>query len=191
MIAQVASFSDLAGPDLIMIAIILAVLATPALIAVPIVFYIVRRGKKPPPLPKVMPTSPASEAPSDFVQHYVAELRHGNRDNAFHSLIEADPAIVPLLIAEFSREPDVAFRAELLRVIAEFRLPDTIPFFADRLSDAHWKIALDFLVSQASPEALRVLQGARARTFENQREAGEFRAWLEEAIVQAQSVQRT
>ncbi|HMG06360.1 MAG TPA: hypothetical protein VK581_12950 [Chthoniobacterales bacterium] len=126
-----------------------------------------------------------------FVQHYLAELRHGNRDNAFHSLIEADPAIASLLIAEFQREPEVAFRDQLLRVIAEFRLPDTIPFFADRLFDAHWKAGLDFLVAQASPEALNALERARTRRFDSQREAEEFRVWLEEGITQAHPAQRT
>jgi hypothetical protein len=126
-----------------------------------------------------------------FVQHYVAELRQGNRDNAFHSLIEADPAIVPLLIAEFAREPDARFRDELLRVIAEFRSADTIPFFAERLFDAHWKAALDFFVAQASPEALAALERARTRRFDSQRERDEFRSWLEEAIAQAQAAQRT
>jgi hypothetical protein len=117
-------------------------------------------------------------------------LRHGNRDNAFHSLIEADPAIVPLLIDEFRREPDATFRDALLRVIAEFRLPDTVPFFAERLFDAHWKAGLDFCVAQASPDALNALEGARARTFDSQRETDDFRAWLEEAITQAHEAKR-
>jgi hypothetical protein len=50
-----ASFLNLAGPDLIIIALIIAVLAIPALIAIPIVFYIARKNKKPPPLPDSMP----------------------------------------------------------------------------------------------------------------------------------------
>ena len=126
-----------------------------------------------------------------FVQHHFAELRHGNSDNAFHSLIEANPAIVPLLIAEFRREPDAKFGGKLLRIIAEFRSPDTIPFFAERLFDAHWKAALDFFVAQASPEALSALERARTRRFDSQRETEEFRAWLDEAISQAQAAQRT
>jgi hypothetical protein len=125
-----------------------------------------------------------------FVQHHLALLRHGNSDNAFHSFIEADPAIVPLLIAEFRRESDAKFASELLRVIAEFRSPDTIPFFAERLFDAHWRAALDFFVAQASPEAVAALEYARTRQFDSQEEGDEFRAWLEEAITQAQEAQR-
>jgi hypothetical protein len=125
-----------------------------------------------------------------FVQHYLAELRHGDGDNAFHSLIEADPTIVPLLVAEFTREPDATFRSELLRVIAEFRLPNTVAFFSDRLFDEHWKTALDFFVAQASPQAVAALEHARIRRFDSQRETDEFRAWLEEAITQAHEAKR-
>ncbi len=59
MIARLGSFWNLAGPDLVVIAIILAVLSAPAVIAIPIVFYINRRSKKTPPLPPVVqsPTS--------------------------------------------------------------------------------------------------------------------------------------
>jgi hypothetical protein len=49
MMSIVASFLNLVGPDLIVIAIIIAVLAAPGLIAIPIVFYLERRRKKPPP----------------------------------------------------------------------------------------------------------------------------------------------
>jgi hypothetical protein len=122
-----------------------------------------------------------------LMQHYLAELRHGDHDNAFHSLIEADPAIVPLLVSEFSRESDVAFRDQLLRVIAEFRLPETVSFFAERLFDAHWKIAMDFLVLEHSPEAVAALRQARTRTFATQTETDEFRGWLDEAVGQATS----
>jgi hypothetical protein len=52
MIASLASFFNLAGPDFIVIALILFVLAgIPALIALPIIFIVNRRSKKPPPLP--------------------------------------------------------------------------------------------------------------------------------------------
>jgi len=51
MIAPIANFLNLAGPDLIVIALIIAVLAAPGLVAIPIVFYLERRRKKPPPFP--------------------------------------------------------------------------------------------------------------------------------------------
>ena len=128
-----------------------------------------------------------TESLAHFVQHYLAELRHGDSDNAFHCLTEADPAIVPLLVGEFTRATDATFRREVLDVIAEFRLPASVPFFAERLFDGHWKTALDFLVGQHSPEAVAALEHARSRRFVSQAETGEFREWLEEAIEQATS----
>jgi hypothetical protein len=49
---------------------------------------------------------------------------------------------------------------------------------------------LDFFVAQASPEAVAALEYARTRQFDSQEEGDEFRAWLEEAITQAQEAQR-
>ena len=43
----IATFSKLIGPDLILIAIIIGI---PVAIALPIIFFINRRSKKPPPL---------------------------------------------------------------------------------------------------------------------------------------------
>ena len=53
MIAPLANFLNLVGPDFLVIGIILIVLfGIPALIAVPIIFIVNRRRKKPPPLPE-------------------------------------------------------------------------------------------------------------------------------------------
>jgi hypothetical protein len=53
----VASLSNLAAPDLIVIGLIFLILAgIPAAIAIPIVFILERRRKKPPPLPKSSPS---------------------------------------------------------------------------------------------------------------------------------------
>jgi hypothetical protein len=58
---SLASFSNLAGPDFIVLAIILAVLVgVPTAIALPIVFIISRRNKKPPPLPAPRPPAVGS-----------------------------------------------------------------------------------------------------------------------------------
>ena len=54
MIALVASVPNLGGPDLIVIAIIIAVLGgVPLAIALPILFIINRRSKRPPTPPSV------------------------------------------------------------------------------------------------------------------------------------------
>jgi hypothetical protein len=55
---MIAGFSNLIGPDLIVIAIILLVLVgIPVAIALPIIFFIGRRSKKSPPLPGAALTS--------------------------------------------------------------------------------------------------------------------------------------
>lgn len=132
----------------------------------------------------------AADTLHDFAQHYVRELREGDSTNAFHSLTEADARIVPLLIAEFARASDTALRIQLLRVIAEFRLLETVPFFAERLFDSFWKTALDALVMQASPAAITALERGRARTFDSKKETADFRVRLKEAIEQAKESKR-
>jgi hypothetical protein len=53
MIASLASFLNLVGPDFLVIGIIPIVLfGIPALIGVPIILIVNRRSKKPPPLPE-------------------------------------------------------------------------------------------------------------------------------------------
>jgi hypothetical protein len=132
-----------------------------------------------------------SNSLSEFIQCQVAELRHGNREKAYQALMELDdPASVPLLIAEFWRDTDGSFRNHLLMVIAKFRLPDTLSFFTERLFDDYWRIALDFLVAQGTSEALAALEHGRERRFDTQREADEFREWLDEAFGQAKQGSR-
>jgi hypothetical protein len=122
---------------------------------------------------------------SDYARYYLGKLRSGDRENAFHSLIEADATIVPVLVEEFKRDPDVSFRTEVLKIIAEFRQPETIPFFEERLHDEFWKTALDCLVMQSSPAAVEALERARERRFDTDKETHYFREWLQEAIEQA------
>jgi hypothetical protein len=56
-----ASFLNLMGPDFIVIALILAVLVgIPTALAIPIVFIINRRSKRPPPLPAPRPPEAGS-----------------------------------------------------------------------------------------------------------------------------------
>ena len=132
-----------------------------------------------------------SNSLSEFIQCQVAELRHGNREKAYKALMDFDdPASVPLLIAAFWGDTDASFRNHLLMVIAKFRLPDTFSFFTERLFDDYWRIALDYLVAQGTPEALAVLGRGRERTFDARREADEFCEWLNEAIEQAKQGSR-
>jgi uncharacterized RDD family membrane protein YckC len=47
----ISGFLNLAGPDFIIMAIIIVVLAAPAIIAIPIIFYLNRHRGRPGPLP--------------------------------------------------------------------------------------------------------------------------------------------
>jgi len=49
-----------------------------------------------------------------------------------------------------------------------------------------WKEGVDGLVWLATQPALKALETARDRQFPNQRDAQQFREWLEEAIQQVQ-----
>ena len=87
-------------------------------------------------------------------------------DNVYHSLIEADHGIIPLLIAAFRNEPHPTIRAFLVEVIWQHRLPDTTVFLAEVLEDSNstvWKNALDGLVALSTPEAIEVLRVAKRR----------------------------
>jgi hypothetical protein len=64
-----------------------------------------------------------------------------------------------------------------------------LPFLGEVLNSAEeesWQQALDGLVTFASQEALRVLQQAHSRLFENESDRKRFVLWLNEAIEQVQ-----
>ncbi|MGB8353185.1 MAG: HEAT repeat domain-containing protein [Chthoniobacteraceae bacterium] len=122
---------------------------------------------------------------ADYCRYYLDELKSGDRENAFHSLIEADPAVVPILIEEFGRDTDASFRTEVMKIIAEFGMPETVPFFEECLHDEFWKTALDCLVMQSSLEAIGALERGRERKFDTDKDTNNFHEWLEEAIKQA------
>jgi hypothetical protein len=122
------------------------------------------------------------------IVRYLEMFRSGNADDAFHGLLESDHDILPELMAVFRSEQDGGVREFLVRVIWKLGERSVIPFLGEVLSDNEalvWRQALDGLVSLATPAALDVLRAARARQFATQREAEEFRRWLEEAIEHA------
>jgi len=111
----------------------------------------------------------------------VARLGGPGGENAYHRLIEADDAIIPLLVDAFRREQDPAIRAQLVEVIWQHRLLQTVDFLAEALDDADpgvWKSALDGLVALGGPRARGVLKAAR------QHADPERVVWIDEAIEQ-------
>jgi len=116
------------------------------------------------------------------VEQLVHALCDGN-DNAFHTLIEAEPEILPMLIQQFTASSDGADRSKIIEVIWQHRIKATIPFLASALHDPHpevWKQALDGLVAIGGVESHNALAVFRSNLLNDT----ERRSWAEEAIGQ-------
>jgi HEAT repeat protein len=121
---------------------------------------------------------------AEIVSHYLNELRKGDSENAFFSLIEADRSAIPYLQKAARQETDPEIKATLVEIIWQHRATETIPFLAELLTDPHdevWKAALEGLVTICCPESITVLENALVNpdTILNRRE------WIEEALDQA------
>jgi hypothetical protein len=116
------------------------------------------------------------------VAFYMEKLRRG--EDVFFGLIESPggDSIVPLLIEEFRRDPDSKVRTALIKVISEFRLRSSIPFFAEALRDPSplvWKAALDAFFAVPCAESLAAMESAGASVQDEKQ-----RSWFSEAIDQ-------
>ncbi|MEN6372840.1 MAG: HEAT repeat domain-containing protein [Armatimonadota bacterium] len=124
---------------------------------------------------------------NNYLEHYLRELREGDAENAYHSLVEAGPAVLPELIEAFNTESCPNMRATLVKVVWQFGLPETIPFLSQALADNDpqvWKSVLDGLVSMPCNEALAALEKARDRQFDKEKDGQIFKEWVEEALGQ-------
>ncbi len=124
--------------------------------------------------------------PKDYITHYIARLIGPERDDAFHSLVEADNIVVPYLIDAFKGEQNIAVRTELIEIIWQHRLPETIEFLSDVLDDKNpeiWKRALDGLVSIGGLPAIDAILSAQQRPQRDQQRM----KWLNEALEQIKS----
>ena len=116
-----------------------------------------------------------------YIEEHVSQLCGATADDAWHSLVEAGPDALPLLMELFRRsnEPDV--RAALIGVISESRSAQGVPFLAASLRDRDarvWRAALDGLVTAAGPAALNALRAAKIGA------PSELVPWIDEAISQ-------
>src|SRR4030095_5899168 len=101
----------------------------------------------------------------EYVEQCVAELSGPNAFRARHSLVEAGPAALPLVIDAFFATEDPHVRLSLVKLISEYRSNDAVPFLQEALRNsvaAIWESALEGLVILASPEALHALHTSRA-----------------------------
>ena len=122
-----------------------------------------------------------------YVDYYLAKLDTSDHDNAWHSLIEADPKAIPLLIEAFRAEQNVGVRAEIVEIIWQHRRPETIPFLAEVLDDPEpevWKAGLDGLVALGGDAALEALAAARQRVKAALGGGAVQLEWIDEAIEQ-------
>jgi len=118
----------------------------------------------------------------EMVFHYIQRLAGPDGEDAYHSLVEANDAIVPFLIEAFRAERSPAIRAELVEIVWQHRLPETVGFLAEALDDPApevWKSALDGLVTLAGQAAISILVSAKQRT-----QGGEKADWIDEALEQ-------
>jgi hypothetical protein len=129
------------------------------------------------------------DSTNDYVEFYLAKLRNGDFDSAFHSLTEAGHSVIPKLIDAFYKETAPDVRAELVKIIWNHRRPETASFFGEALRDSSpevWKSALDGLTTLATSGALEVLKAAVIRPFTSKKEADYFRKWIKEGIEQVE-----
>ena len=127
----------------------------------------------------------------DYIEFYLQNLRTGHHDTAFHALREAGPSIIPRLIETFRHEKSAPVRAELVAIIWNFKVPETVNFLGEALNDADpgvWKNALDGLVTMASPASLKVLEGAAVRANSKGSGGKDFLRWVNEASEQVRDL---
>jgi TPR repeat protein len=118
----------------------------------------------------------------EAVEHYVASLSGANADDAWHALVEIGPSALAHVIEAFHATSHLDTQVSLLRVTAEYRTAESVPFLAGLLSHdepAVWKSAIDALVTVGCGAAVEALVTARAAAPQARRE------WIEEAITQA------
>ena len=119
-------------------------------------------------------------AHGSLVDHYLGEFRAGRCDDAYHSLIEADSAIIPDLINAYEDSNDIDSKAFLIDVVSEFRLDSSLGFLRHALRRDEpriWKAALNGMVMAESPEAVDAMDHVLSSIQDSDK-----RDWIEEAI---------
>lgn len=117
----------------------------------------------------------------ELVDHYVAQLSGPNAFSARHSLIEAGPPALSLLVDAFNTATDSHVKVSIVQIVSEYRTDPAVPFLVGLLADRRpeiWKVALDGLVILGNHAALDALRETRLTI------AREQRPWIDEAIQQ-------
>jgi hypothetical protein len=109
------------------------------------------------------------------------------KGDGYFAVVEADHAVIPLLIAAFHGETHQGARALLVDAIWEHRSPEVLDFLGEALLDPDppvWKNALDGFVALDSPEALARLTALRARLAADAPAGDERLLWVDESLRQ-------
>lgn len=125
------------------------------------------------------------KAQGNIVEHYLCEFRSGRGDDAFHSLIEADSAIIPELIKAYENAKEIDTKVFLIKVISEFRLDSSLCFLRHALRRDEpqiWKAALNGMAMAESPEAADAMNHVLSSVPVSTK-----RDWIEEAITNAKA----
>jgi hypothetical protein len=112
----------------------------------------------------------------------VSGLSGVDRENAWHSLSDLGPGVAPDVIAILQNIDEPTVATELIRLLAEYRLPEAIPVLVGRLRDPArdvWQAALDALVTISTVQSEEALTAAAATTMPEDR-----KAWISEALEQ-------
>jgi TPR repeat protein len=121
-------------------------------------------------------------AVKELVEYYVARLSGTEHEDAWHRLAEAGPSALPHVIAAIQATEDAGVHVDLVRVLAQYRSAEAMPFLVGLLSHAApsvWKSALDALVTVGGRAAVEALAKAEVTALPDRRE------WVAEATAQA------
>jgi len=127
---------------------------------------------------------------AEKIRTYLEDFKKDDSQNAFCALTNLPHDVLPELIATFKKEQEKRVRVFLVETIWQHRQQSVIPFLAEVLHDPDpdvWKEALDGLVTLASPQAVEAHRSAKQRQFKDDKDAQEFREWIDEAIEQAET----
>ena len=112
-------------------------------------------------------------------------------ENAFHTLLEAPPSLIPQLIEQYSREDNPRTRAVVVEVVWQHRSPEVVSFLADALSDPAaevWKQAIDGLVTIGDSSAVAALRNWKDLSASDDSTKADSRSsWIAEALEQLNS----
>jgi hypothetical protein len=121
------------------------------------------------------------------IRYWIQRFQEGDREGASYGLSYMGRSATADLVALFRHTSDRDLRRYLAWIIRSGNDPAAMSFFEEALLDADpdvWKEGMDGLVSLATQPALNILETAMNRQRRNEKDAAQFREWIEEACEQ-------